>query len=240
MANKQPKPNLEEMMLMVNIVTGKDVTVACAGDSLKINTADPISVYKLLKDERIIRSGDFSGVKDEEKQKFREKEFWVKTGSYYGQRYAYGPNELIEEGYDEMRTVPDGTERVVEITRSKRADIRREEKALFLAEETIDAEALKLKYQSVLSKGPIEDILEKVVSKKTAQSLTRVFNAVKNIKPLSVEKTLDKEAVKSLQESYEAAIAGLKTTVINSGILEILPKEDVKKLVKRAVGVDVL
>ena len=187
----------------------------------------------------IINKGDFSGVSIDKTQKYRKVQQWVETRAGYTEPAGRGITDDWEpehwvgaEGYHHDVQVPDGFTKTTCITSSKRADIRQETGVLVLAQETINQEALQNSYKAALSTNPVKDVLGAVLGAETTKSLTDAFNAVRALKPLSIEDALDNRKIKALQTAHAEAVAGVKNAVKESGIIGILQKTNVQALVK--------
>ncbi|MEZ0225232.1 MAG: hypothetical protein ACAH83_11805 [Alphaproteobacteria bacterium] len=239
--------DLKQLALMATVVTG--AKAAENGDYLKLKTDSPVALFESIQQAGLLNKGDFSGVSVEKTQKYRKTEeevvdspgYWQEAGMYS----TYSDDKHWEEaGWVGRSThnitvdVPDGFNSTTQITSSKRADIRQEKNALFLAWETIDTEALKESYEKALAKKPVAEVLTSIVGSRKAQSLTEAFNAVKSIKPLTVEEANDNDAVQALQKTYAAAVAGVKQAVADSGLSDVLQKAQVRSLVKRGSGLN--
>jgi hypothetical protein len=236
---------MKQLALMLKVVTAQDATYG--GDYLQLKGAKPESLYDTLNDKLgVIAKGDFSGVSVDKAQAYKTVDRWVEDRAAHWEsagrdmcdNWVDAHMEEAEGHYEKVRE-PDGLTSTTRITTSKRADIRQEDGVLFLARETVDAQALKERYETVLRKSPVAEVFGALLGAKKTKPLTEAFNAVTSIKPLSVAEANDNAAVRKLQETYSAAVAGVKEAVRDSGVLDLLPRDKVKALVKRAAGVDI-
>ncbi len=243
------KDSEKSLVLMLAVVTGQaasETDVKGLGKYLKMKTSSPVKTYDLMRDEKLLNKGDFSGVTTDKTPKTRTEYKWVQTRAAYWEsagrdmcdNWVDGHMESAE-GYDEPYEVFDGYNETTVITTSKRADIRQEKGALFLALETINEAALQKSYEAALKKNPVKDILAAVVGTEKTESLTAVFEAVASIKPLNLEDSLDPAKVKTLQEKHAAAVNGVKAAVRRSGLADFLGHDETSALVKRACGLTI-
>jgi hypothetical protein len=182
--------------VMMAVVTGQKSF--CDEEYLKVKTESPVATYDTLNAAGIINKDDFSGVSIDKTQKYKKERQWVETRAGHTESAGRGicddwePEHWVDAtGYYHDVELPDGLTKTTCITSSKRADIRQEPDVLFLAHETINQEALQKSYKAALSNKPVKDVLHVVLGAEKTKSLTDAFNAVRALKPLSIEDTLD-------------------------------------------------
>lgn len=242
------KKNNPSTSLMLTVVTGQPVQNAVMrglGAYLKIETPVPVNTFDSIKGDGLLNKGDFSGVSTDKTPRTVTRHTWVQTRAAHWEPAGHDIcDNWVEghmapaEGYNAHYEVFDGFDEKTVITTSKRADIRQEKGALFMAVETINEPALSAHYQKALREKPVQDILNRLLGAEKTRYLTAAFNEVRSLKPLSVDETLDTGKVKALQTAHARAVANVKDTVQSSGISGLIGKNETQALVKRACGLD--
>jgi len=228
----------------IMLTTVTEHTTSLDGEFFKIATDDAVKIYDFLKHRHIIQEGDFSGVSVERTAKTEKQKQWYETSAGYYSEDSYTgscPRHWVNgEGYYNHYEVFTGyTHATKEITTSKRADIRRDDENLYFAQETIDLPVLKEKYEAALEKTPVDKIMGALLGEGAAP-ITKAFNRINKLKPLSLNDTLDPAKVSALQSAHAAAVKNVQDAVGHSGIVGILPFQAVQSLVTRATGRDLL
>lgn len=233
---------------MLAVVTGQpvqDAAIRGMGAYLKIETPAPADTFDSIKGNGLLNKGDFSGASADKTPRTVTRHVWVQTRAA---RWEAAGRDICDnwveghmapaEGYNAPYEVFDGFSEKTVITTSKRADIRQEKGALFMAVETINEPALSVQYQKALREKPVQNILNRLLGAEKTSSLTSAFNEVRSLKPLSLDETLDTTKVTALQTAHARAVANVKDAVQSSGIAGLIGKNETQVLIKRACGLE--
>lgn len=124
-------------------------------------------------------------------------------------------------------------------SQKRQLDIVYSKGVMAIIADCLDMETLKSVAEAEVLNNP-DTALPRLVDQKKVDDLTQSFNAVRALKPLAVEQVANDNEVHKLQAAYNKAVSGVKKAVADSGILDVLPEEKVRALVKRAAGLDIL
>lgn len=233
--------NAETLPVMLAVITGTPVKEK--GDYIELATDNPDKAYLELSKAGLVNKGEWTGLNVTRVPRIRQEREYIQTEAphweeeYRNEADTIIPREYVEgSGHYKTFGVVSGYDDQISISTSKRADIRRDGNTLLMAREVIDEKAVAKLYEKTIGEKPVEEILKSMLGWNKARTLLNAFEDVKKVKPLSVEAANDDNEVKMLRDAYQKAVGGVKQAVEDSGVLDILPKEKVRDIVRRGSG----